>query len=322
VHSWNGKFRRPADLATPNYNDVPMQNSLLWLYEGQTEFWGWVLATRSGLTTPAQARDKLARHAASLESRKGRVWRNLQDTTNDGIMARRSDKDWRSWQRAGGDYYIESLLIWLDADSLIREKSGGGKSMDDFARAFFGIRDGELGPVPYVFDDIVTTLNAVQPHDWARFLRERLDGKHSAPLDGIARGGWKLVYAETQSEESRVEEAEERGADFAYSLGFGLSSDGKVGNVVWGGPAFAAGMAPGGTLLAVNGTAYKPELLRAAITANKDGSAPLELLLRDADRFRTVRIDYRGGLRYPRLERVAGSEDRLGALQARRSGPP
>ncbi len=330
VHSWNGKFRRPADLNTPDFNQ-PMQNSLLWLYEGQTSFWGWVLAARSGLTTAGQARDQLARTAASYDIQPGRTWRNLQDTTNDAIMSgRRDGKDWSNWQRTSGDYYGEMLLVWLDADSLIREKSGGAKSIDDFAKAFFGVGDGELGPLPYTFDDIVSTLNAVVPHDWAAFLRQRLDtNAPAAPLDGLARGGWKLAYAETPNDTAKADEAEERFLDLSHSLGFTLGSsrggasampgaEARIGNVIWGGPAFKAGLAPGATLMAVNNRAYKAELLKAAITANKGGKAPIELLLREGDNYRTLRLDYRGGLRYPRLERVASAEDRLSALLNRR----
>jgi predicted metalloprotease with PDZ domain len=326
THSWNGKFRRPADLSTPHFN-VPMQNSLLWMYEGQTEFWGFVLAARSGLTTLPLARDDLANVAASYDQQPGRTWRNLQDTTQDNIMsASRGNKDWRSWQRSGGDYYGEALLIWLDADTLIREKSSGTRSLDDFARAFFGVRDGELGPLTYRFEDLVTTLNSVQPHDWAAFLRQRLD-THAppAPLDGLARSGWKLVFAETPTDSAKAAEAEGRFTDFGHSLGLRIgagrtpgAADGRIASVVWGGPAFKAGLAPGLTLLAVNGRAYKPDLLKQAITANKDGSAPLELLLREGELYRTVRMDWRGGLRFPRLERVEGSEDRLGALLGRR----
>ena len=330
THSWNGKFRRPADLNTPDFN-LPMQNSLLWLYEGQTQFWGWVLAARSGLTTAQQARDQLARTAASYDNQAGRQWRNLQDTTNDGIMtARRGGKDWTSWQRSGGDYYGEMLLIWLDADTVIREKTKGAMSMDDFAKAFFGVKDGELGPLPYRFEDIVAALNGVVANDWAGFLRQRLDtNAPRAPLDGLARGGWKLVYAETPNDTAKADEAEDRFADFGYSLGFTVGSprggapavpgsEGRISSVLWGGLAFQAGMAPGATLVAVNNRAYKAELLKQAVTANKDGKAPIELLLREGEVFRTLRLDYRGGLRYPKLERVDGSDDRLGGLLGRR----
>lgn len=332
VHSWNGKFRRPAELNTPDFN-LPMQTSRLWLYEGQTQYWGWVLASRSGLLTAQQSRDNLARLAASYDNQSGRRWRNLQDTTQDAIMTtRRGNKDWRSWQRSSGDYYGEMQLVWLDADTLIREKSAGKRSLDDFAKAFFGVKDGELGPLPYRFDDIVAALNAVQPHDWAGFLRQRLDTHEPpAPLDGLARGGWKLVYAETPNDSTRADEAEQRYADFSYSLGLTIGSprggggpsplpggDTRISNVQWGSPAFDAGLTPGLMLLAVNGMAYKPELLKQAISANKTGAAPIELLLREGERFRTLRIDYRGGLRYPKLERIEGSEDRLSGVLGRR----
>ncbi|HSW08536.1 M61 family metallopeptidase, partial [Aquabacterium sp.] len=226
VHSWNGKYRRPADLLTPHFN-VPMQNSLLWVYEGQTEFWGHVLAARAGLSSPALARDRLAQHAAAFERRAGRAWRNLQDTTHDNLMgARGRPKDWSSWQRSSGDYYIESLLIWLDVDTLIREKSGGQRSMDDFARAFYGSDDGQLGPRPYTFDEVVATLNAVLAHDWAGFLRERLDGHaRGAPLDGLARGGWQLAWSDAPSDNFKAGETRAKASDFSDSLGLRVASD-------------------------------------------------------------------------------------------------
>jgi predicted metalloprotease with PDZ domain len=322
VHSWNGKFRRPADLNTPHFN-VPMQNSLLWVYEGMTQYWGWVLTARSGLGSAEHTRERLAQNAANFEARVGRTWRNLQDTTHDSIMAlRQRNQDWGSWQRNRGDYYGESLLIWLDADTLIRERSGGTKSLDDFARAFFGVRDGELGPLTYRFDDLVAALNGVLPHDWAAFLRQRLDtNTAAAPLDGLARGGWKLAWSEVETESSKRDEGpgSERAVDLSHSLGLQVGGmDSKLSNVAWGGPAYAAGVAPGATLVAVNGMAYRPPLLKAAVVANKDGKAPIELLLREGERFRTVRIDYRGGLRYPKLERIEGSADRLAGVLARR----
>lgn len=327
VHSWNGKFRRPQDLWTPQYN-VPMRNSLLWVYEGMTQYWGHVLATRSGLTTPEQARDRLAHVAAYLNARVGRTWRNLQDTTNEGTMASRRDKAWRDWQRSGGDYYDEATLIWLDADTLIREKSGDTKSLDDFAKAFFGIAttrhaDGSIKPATYAFDDVVRTLNEVQPHDWAKFLRERLDTHNpGAPLDGLARSGWKLSFAEQESEFARHAESgrggKERAADYQHSLGLSVAADGKLEQVVWGSPAFAAKLAPGMVLVAVNMETYSAERLSGAITANKGGKAPLQLLLRQGERFRSVTLDYRNGLRYPVLERVGAGKDRLSDIQAAR----
>lgn len=318
THAWNGKFRRPADLATPHYN-TPMQNSLLWVYEGMTQYWGHVLTARSGLSTPAQARDMLAYVAAYLDTRSGRNWRNLQDTTNEGTIKGPWDKPWVDLQRRM-DYYDEATLIWLDADTLIREKSGGTRSLDDFARAFFGMpttlrADGSVAPLTYTFDDVVSALNAVQPLDWAAFLRQRLDSHGpGAPLDGLARAGWTLAWSDTESEFAKNTpnwDGKPRPADFRWSLGLRIDDEGKLGFVAWDSPAFRAGLSPGQTLVAVNLLAYKPERLSAAITANKDGKAPLQLLMREDDQFRQVTIDWRGGMRFPLLQRVEGQADRL-----------
>ena len=322
VHSWNGKFRRPRDLWTPDYNQ-PMRDSLLWLYEGQTQYWGRVLAARSGLLNAEYSRQGLAQVAADYAHRAGRNWRSLQDTTNEGILsAQRGQRDWRSWQRSF-DYYDEATLIWLDADTLIREKTNGARSLDDFARAFFGTpdntSDGRVEPLLYGFDDIVRTLNGVAPHDWAKFLRERLDSRNgAAPLDGLARSGWKLVYTDQPSDTTQFAETEGKYHDFWFSLGVQVAADGKLQQVLWDSPAFRAGLSPAATLIAVNSQAFKPERLKAAVGANKDGSAPIELLLREGDGYRTVKIDYRGGLRYPKLERMADATDRLEAIFAPR----
>jgi predicted metalloprotease with PDZ domain len=318
VHSWNGKFRRPADLWTPHYNE-PMRNSLLWLYEGQTQYWGRVLAARSGLVTPEQTRELMARTAAESSYRAGKLWRNLQDTTNEGTMRSGRNAVWRDWQR-GSDYYEESSLIWLDADTLIREKSQGKRSLDDFAKLFFGAEPERLEPLTYTFDDIVSTLNRVQPHDWSAFLRKRLDSHElTAPLDGLRRAGWRLDWSETESEAARNSGGRERNDDFAYSLGLLLRPDGQVQQVRWSSPAFEAGMSPALQLVAVQGISYKAERLAAAITANKEGKAPLQLLVKDGERYRTLTIDYRQGLRYPKLVRIEGVPEGLdeGVLKPR-----
>lgn len=312
VHSWNGKFRRPADLLTPDFHQ-PMRNSLLWLYEGQTQYWGRVLAARSGLVEPEQTRDLLARTAAEYTSRAGKLWRNLQDTTNQGTMRSGRRSTWPDWQR-GVDYYDESSLIWLDADTLIREKSQGQRSLDDFAKLFFGTEPDRITPLPYTFEDIVVALNKVQPHDWRTFLRERLDSHvQAAPLDGLRRAGWRLDWAETPSEFNRQRSSDGRIDDFAYSLGLVLRPDGQVMQVRWGSPAFEAGMSPSLSVVAVQGMAYKAERLSAAITANKSGQAPLQLLVKDGEQFRTLTLDYRQGLRYPRLVRIEGVPEGLDA---------
>jgi predicted metalloprotease with PDZ domain len=319
THSWDGKFRRPADLWTPDYNTVPMRNSLLWVYEGQTQYWGRMLAARSGLVTPELARDGLAQAAAAAVHRSGRAWRNLQDTTAEGSFAHaNSHKQWRSWQRSA-DYYDEATLIWLDADTLIREKTNNQRSLDDFAKAFFGVEDGRIEPLTYTFDDVVKALNGVLPHDWARFLRERLDNHERAPLDGLARSGWRLAFTDKESDNAKADNDEDKVSDFLYSIGLRIGTEEEqIKDVAWDSPAFKAGLAPGAKLLAVNGVVYKPERLATAIVANQKGEQPIELLVRDGEQYRTVRIDYRGGLRYPTLERIPGTPDRLSQIQAAR----
>ncbi len=316
THSWNGKFMRPADELTANHN-VPTQNTLLWVYEGQTEYWGEVLSARSGLHTPEEARIVFAEIAAFYDNQPGRQWRPLQDTANHNLLGYRVPGQWTSWMRGTGDYYRESLLVWLDADTLIREETNGRKSLDDFARAFFGHDDGSWSPQGYTFEDLVAALNAVHPHDWAGFLRQRLDAagpEAQAPLAGLARAGWRLAYTDALTP---GEKAVQGGwaNDFQYSLGFTLAGDRIVG-VRWGGPAYEQGVGAGWTLVAVNGKAGSAEVLRDAVTAAQRTSsggtdAPIELLIKSGDRFRTVAFDYHDGLRYPRLERIAGTPDRL-----------
>ncbi|GAB3345776.1 M61 family metallopeptidase [Lysobacter tyrosinilyticus] len=310
THSWNGKYRRGADLATPNFN-VPMQDSLLWVYEGQTQYWGNVLTARSGLRPIDAARDALAMTAATYtDNRPGLGWRNVQDTTNDPIITPRTPKSYRSWQTSE-DYYSGGLMIWLEADALIRARSGGHKSLDDFARAFFGVGDGEWKtPRTYTFDDVVATLNGIVAHDWATFLRDRLDGK--APLTGgIAASGWKLVYQDTPSAYAKAQAKDNGTVDFIYSLGLSLGNDGRVSDVRWDSPAFNAGIGSGATLVAVNDLEYSKDALADAITAAKNEKAPIRLMLKEFDRYRTVAIDYHDGLRYPHLERIKGAPDYL-----------
>jgi len=302
THSWNGKFRRPADLWTANY-DVPMRGSLLWVYEGQTQYWGKVLAARAGLLTLQEALDSLAYNAAYYAHRAGRQWKALQDTTNDPVATLRRSLPWRSWQRSE-DYYTEGLFIWLDADTLMRELSKGQKSMDDFARVFFGINDGSYVPVTYVFEDIVNALNSVQPYDWESFLRARLDGHGpGAPLDGIRRGGYKLVYTDTPSEYYAAYETGRKYADLTYSLGMVIEDEGRVKSVLWEGPVFRKGLTVGNEIIAINGIAYDIDLLKTAIIDAEKSGIAIELLIKDGVHYRTVPIDYREGLRYPHLER-------------------
>ena len=312
THSWNGKFRRPADLWTPNFN-VPMRDSLLWVYEGQTQYWGTVLAARSGLWTKQQGLDALAADAATFDKRAGNQWRPLEDTTNDPIIAQRRPIPWRSWQRSE-DYYGQGELIWLDADTLIRRKTGGKKSLDDFAHAFFGINDGSYVTVTYTFNDIVRALNGVFPYDWAGFLNARLNDPAPAPLNGLTQGGYKLAYTDKPSDFTKSAEHLRKMTDLLYSLGVILDHSGSVAEVLWDGPAFNAGITVGTEIVAVNGHAFDADDLKDAITAAKTAPAPIQLLLKRGDRYDTVALNYHGGLRYPHLERVPNTTNTTALL--------
>ena len=273
-----------------------------------------MLAARSGLVSQSHAREALAIDAARYDNTQGRDWRAVQDTVNDPIINGRKPIGWGNWQRSE-DYYTEGMLIWLDVDTMIREMSGEQRGLQDFARAFFGIDNGSTQTTYYTFDDVVAALDKVQKFDWAPFLRARLDGHGpGAPLDGLQRAGWKLVYDEAPGSAIRAAEERSRSTDFTYSLGFSVRSDGSVTGVVWDGVAYRAGLAANTTIVAVNNRVYKGDVLKAAVSANKDGKAPIALLVRKGDKLRTITLDYRDGLRYPKLERIAGTRDRLDAL--------
>ncbi len=313
AHAWNGKSRRPAMLWTPHYN-TPMRNELLWLYEGQTEYWSIVLAARAGLLAPQQAREMLADLAATQAQRRGHDWRSLQDTVYEGIVEfNDAPQAWESWQRAY-DFYPEGALLWLDVDTRIRELSSNRRSLDDFARAFFGgAKDAETVST-YDFDDIVAALEAVQPGGWGDWLRARLDGDEPL-LDGIARGGWNIAYDATPNLAVGDAEGADDYDDFRYSLGLKIARDGgSISEVVWDSPAFAAGLARDVVVVAVDGEAYDAKRLAHAISAAQAQPRPIELLVRQGERYRTARIDYRGGLRAPHLVRDAGKPDLLGDI--------
>jgi predicted metalloprotease with PDZ domain len=318
THSWNGKFRRPADLWTPDYR-TPMQDSLLWVYEGQTQFWGYVLGARSGMLSKQDTLDAIASTAASYSlGTPGRVWRPLIDTTNDPIIARRSPQPYRSWQRSE-DYYSEGQLIWIDVDRIIRQQSHGKKSIDDFAKAFFGVRDRDWGELTYTLDDIVKTLNAVQPYDWRDYLQHRVyDIAPKAPLEGITEGGYKLVYTPEPTKWIKSAEKNRKNNDLTYSGGFVVGNDGKVSSVLWDGPAFNAGITVGNDIVAVNGRTFNGDALKQAIKAAANNGPAPQLLIHDGDVYRTVALDWHGGLRYPRLEKVGKGQGTLDALLAPR----
>jgi predicted metalloprotease with PDZ domain len=302
VHSWNGKFRRGADAWTPDYQQ-PMQNTLLWMYEGQTQFWGYVLAARSGVQTRDTILGSFATAAAKYaEGTPGRGWRSVEDTTNAPQLARRKPLPYTSLTRSE-DYYVEGALTWLEADQIIRQGTGGKKGLDDFARAFFGVRDGDWGEVTYDFDEIAATLNGVYAYDWASFLRTRLYAiGQPAPLKGIEMAGYKLVWKDKQNAYDKGVADSRKTVDLTYSLGMALNKDGEVTSTLWDGPAYDAGIVNTVKITAVNGRAYSDDVIKDAITAAKSSKTPIALLVRRDDRYQTVTIDYHGGLRYPVLE--------------------
>jgi predicted metalloprotease with PDZ domain len=307
THSWDGKYRRGADLWAPDYR-TPTRGSLLWVYEGQTQFWGYVFQARSGLVAKDVTLEAYANIMAALDNRQGREWRPMGDTTNDPVISARAPKGWVSQQRSE-DYYNEGLLIWMEVDSILREKSGGTKSIDDFAGAFFKGRDGDYGQVTYTFDDVVRTLNTVLPYDWRGLLDARVNGvSQRAPLAGFERNGYKLVYTEEPNKASS-----KALTDLTYSLGLTLGAKG-ISGIAWGSPAFEAGITLADEIVAVDGEAYSSDVLKNAVKAAKGGKAPIKLLLKRGDRFRTVAIDYHGGLRYPHLVKTVEGEAGLDKL--------
>ncbi len=313
VHSWNGKFRRPEGLATPNFQ-VPMRDELLWVYEGQTQYWGMVLAARSGLWSRDDAMAQLALVAATYAvDRPGLDWRSLLDTTHDPIIAMRRPQPWRSYQLSE-DYYNAGALVWLSVDAKLREVSKGRRSLDDFAAAFFGVDDGRWEVKPYDFDDVVATLQGVAGFDWATFLRSRIEASRP-PLDGLEAAGWRLAYRDTPSPFHKALLAQRKQADYTASIGLAVRlEDAVVSGVRWDGPAFDAGITEGATLLAVNGYAFEPALLDDAIKAAQAGGPRVELVVKHGEVVKTVSIDYRDGLKYPYLERIAGRPDRLAEI--------
>jgi predicted metalloprotease with PDZ domain len=316
THSWDGKYRRGADLWTPDFR-TPMRDSLLWVYEGQTQFWGHILSARSGLLTKQDVLDELASDAATYDNMAGRAWRTVADTTNDPIIAQRRPKPWPNWQRSE-DYYVEGALTWLDANATIDELSGGKKSMNDFARAFFGMNDRDYGELAYGFDDVVTTLNGVQPYDWAGFLKARIYSlQPHAPLDWIAKGGYRLDYTPEPTKWLKSAEKARKAVDLAYSLGMQISSkDSSVTNVAWDSPAFAQGITIGTTIVAIDDHAYTDDGIREAVTAAAASKKPIRLLIKQGDLYRTIEIPYYGGLRYPHLVKVGSGEGSLDRLLA------
>ena len=319
VHSWNGKFRRPSGLISGGQDggyDTPMKGDLLWVYEGLTEYLGGVLAARSGLWSADDYRDKLAQTAASLDNQYGRQWRPLEDTAVAAQILYDGGNDYADYRR-GVDYYPEGMLIWLEADVTIRQLSKGKKSLDDFCRAFHGGPGGAPALKPYDFADVVAGLNAVQPYDWAGFFNQRLHSTDAhAPLGGIHRAGWKLTYDATRSDFWNAIEENDKLSDLSFSIGLKVKSDGAISDVTLDGPAFKAGIAPSNRLIAVNTRQFDTGGLREAIEKAKKDNKPIELLVKDGEYYKTYRVDYHGGERYPHLVRDGEAPDLLADIIA------
>ncbi len=314
VHSWNGKFRRPAGTWTPDYR-TPNQNELLWVYEGQTSFWDIVLGARSGVVPMDVALGEIASTAAYHSIQTGRQWRPLIDTTNQPIIGYGRAVLYPSQQRAT-DYYNESALLWIDVDTLIRQRTEGKRSIDDFARGFFGIRPGDWGVVTYTFDDVVTALNRVTPYDWATFLRERVYQSAPPPVAGIERGGYRLTWKAEPNAFDASAMKRAKTLNLSYSLGFTIGSGGRVSNVIWDSNSFNQGVTPGSSIVAVNGREYSDDEIKGAITAAKGGREPIRLLLKEGSRYREVALAYHQGLRFPHLEKAAQGPALLDRLLA------
>jgi len=317
THSWNGKYRRPAGLATPDFQQ-PMVGDLLWVYEGLTQYLGYLLAERSGIWSEPYYKERLAQVAAYLDNEPGREWRPLGDTTDAAQLLYFAPGQWTAYRR-GTDFYDEGWLIWLDVDTTIRELTHGQKSIEDFCHLFHGGESSAPMVKPYTMDDVVAALNQVAPHDWKGFLNSRVyEVTPHAPLDGIARAGWRLVY--TDSKNDYIRSGDGNRVEAMYSLGLRVRPrDGMVNDVDLDGPAGKAGIGPGMQLLAINGLRYSAEVLRGAIKDSKSVARPMTIEFQNDDVVKTVSVDYHGGTREPHLERDSSKPDVLAQILASRA---
>lgn len=314
THSWNGKYRRPAGLATPDYQQ-PMKDDLLWVYEGLTEYIGsFVLTARSGLQTEEQTREGLALLAAQYDHRPGRDWRPLQDTADAAPFLYNAGPEWSNWRR-GTDFYDEGQLLWLDVDDTIRKLTDNKKSMNDFCRSFHGGPGGEPALKTYTFDDVVAALNEVAPYDWAGFLRSRLDGVSTrTPDEAVENSGWKIVYNETPNEVLSNLETVHQAIDLRLSAGFAADAQGNIIDVIHGSPSYEAGLAPGMKIAAVGGREFSVDVMREAVQAAKGKTEPIKVLVSNGAAYESFSINYHDGVRYPHLEREANTPDYLGDI--------
>src|SRR6266545_2140254 len=313
VHSWNGKYRRPAGLATPSY-EKPMTGELLWVYEGLTNYLGELLPYRSGLLSAEEYRDQIAADAGQMAEHVGRTWRPLIDTAVAAQVLYGSGGAGTAWRRST-DFYPEGSLIWLDVDMTIRSLTGGKRSLDDFCRAFYGGSSGHAELRPYTFDDLVSALSSVAANDWRSFLNQRLTSiSATPPVGGIENAGWRLTYSTQPNLAIQHFEHANKTIDLNDSLGFTSRENGGIGDVIPNSPAARAGIVSGSRIIAVNGRRYSSDALRDVVKASTTSTTPIELIVESGEFYTTVRIPYTGGIRYPHLERVTGKPDLLEAL--------
>ena len=314
VHSWNGKFRRPEGLVQKDFNH-DLTTDLLWVYEGLTQYLGQVLAARSGLWTDQDFRENLAETAAYLDTRPGRTWLSLGEVAVASPVLRTTRSAYGTWRRSRGDIYDEAVLIWLEADAILRQRSQGRYSIDEFCRRFHGGSSGPPGVVPFKLNDIVATLTEMVPYDWDGYFAERMQSTSArAPMGGIEASGWRVTYSDTLPDLLKASEEVNKYTELRYSIGVILAEGGAVRDVIPDGPAAQAGIAPGVQIIAVNGRRYSPSVLRQAIKAAKGNTEPLELIVEDSEFYKTYRVNYQDGERYPHLERDANRSDLLAEI--------
>ena len=313
VHSWNGKYRRPAGLIVPDYRQ-PVDSSMLWIYEGLTNYLGDILAARSGLWTAEELRDFLAWEAARLDTQRGRDWRPLVDTGTAAQILYGAGDEWQSLRRKV-DFYEEGTLLWLEVDTIIRQRSSGKRTLDDFCRLFHGGRDSPPELRPYTADELYATLGKIASHDWKRFFDERVQrvAKHP-PLGGLEAGGWRLEFTAEKTPRLKARETVDDLTDSRFSIGLLVGRGGSVKDVLGGSPAEKAGLAPAMKLVAVNGRRFSRQVLEDALAAADGGAVRLELLTESGEFFRTHSVEYKGGSRYPRLVRDPARPDLLGEI--------
>ena len=318
IHSWNGKFRRPAGLATPDYQQ-PMIGDLLWVYEGLTSYWAEILATRAGLETSAQMKDRMALYQAEMDARSGRGWRNLQEDSRSAQLLYSAGQQWTNLRRST-DYYREGPLLWLQVDSLLREKSHGGRSLDNFAAEFFGPPDGVIAVKPYTYDDLIAALNHVVGYDWNGLLQSNLLATRPTPVSpGLEAAGWTVVYTDEPNGAAVDLETVSQQVDLSTSIGLVLDQDGTIIDLVPDSAAGRAGLAPAQKLMGVNHRVYSADLLRQAIVNAETSQEPLDLLTLTEGYYADNSVDYHQGLRSPHLARITGKPDLLTTiLQPRR----